>query len=37
MTEEGVNLFWNSASKFQGEAKPIYNKEEKNWIMICQH
>ena len=29
MTEEAVHLFWNSASKFRGEGKPIYNKEEK--------
>ena len=35
MTEEAVHLFWNSASKSWGESKPIYNKEEKNWIMIC--
>ena len=35
LTEETVHLFWNSASKSLGESKPIYNKEEKNWIMIC--
>ena len=29
MTEEAVHLFWNSASKFWGECKQIYNEEEK--------
>ena len=32
MTQEIFHLFWNSASKSRGEGKPIYNKEEKNWI-----
>ena len=35
MTEGAVHIFCNSASKSWGESKPIYNKEEKNWIMIC--
>ena len=35
MTEEAFRLFWNSASKSWGEGKPIYNKEKKNWIIIC--
>ena len=35
MTEEAVHPFLNSASKSWGEGKPIYNNEEKNWIMIC--
>ena len=35
MTEEALHLFWNSANKFRDEGKPIYNKEVKNWIMIC--
>ena len=32
MTQEVFHLFWNSASKSRGEGKPIYNKEQKNWI-----
>ena len=35
MTEEAAHLFWNSGSKSRGEGKRIYNKEEKNWIIIC--
>ena len=35
MTDEAVYLFRNLSSKSWGEGNPTYNKEEKNWIMIC--
>ena len=35
MAEEAVHLFQKLASKYWDEGNPNYNKEEKNWIMIC--